>query len=173
MSTELDGAPAVARMRLHAAAEQTNNSNVPRANTHTIRGYAFQFMHNNAPDISPPPNMAKLPTDVAAIHWRATLSWAVDHFPVALLYKSTTLEYDVSSPPANTAMFPTDAATSIMRPTLSWAVDHDPVALLYKSTTLDTTPAMTHFRPQAVAGQPKNYKNSTTTQSIIHQIPSL
>lgn len=43
-------------------------------------------------DADPPANKATFPTDVAAKFPRATLSRAVDHVLVALLYTSTALE---------------------------------------------------------------------------------
>jgi hypothetical protein len=47
--------------------------------------------------LRPPAKIAKFSTDAAARYQRATLSWAVDHVPVALLYKSTILEGDPSA----------------------------------------------------------------------------
>jgi hypothetical protein len=43
--------------------------------------------------VRPPPNMATFPTVVAAKKERATLSTAVDHTLVALLYISMIFEY--------------------------------------------------------------------------------
>jgi hypothetical protein len=56
----------------------------------------FKPQQNNVPVFSPPANKHKLPTDVAAREWRATLSRAVDHVHVVLLYTSTASE----APPA-------------------------------------------------------------------------
>jgi hypothetical protein len=86
---------------------------------------------------APPPNRARLDTDVAARYHRATLREAVVHNPDVTLKISTTLEGRPEVvPPPNRARLDTDVAASEDRATLREAVVHNPDVTLKISTTL-------------------------------------
>jgi hypothetical protein len=117
----------------------------------TLEGFVFVQGSGSVSfdDISPPPNRARLETDVATKDRRATLRDAVVHKPEVSLKTSTTLEGrpqpQQSAPPPNRARSEMDVVAKYPRAILREAVVHNPEITLKTSTTFEGVPSYPPF----------------------------